>query len=145
LPVVKQKQSLFSSLGQKVPYSSNIPIANGRKKRIIIAFDRMKQGVMKSTVEQLIKNALALLQEQHVVPNDAVVDVTVERTKEASHGDYATNIALVLAKPARQSPRKLAELILPLVSNNPLIDRVEIAGPGFINFFMKNTERLQII
>ena len=104
-----------------------------------------ERSVMKSTVEQLLKQALSVLQESGTIPNDVVVDIKIERTKDAMHGDYATNMALTLAKPCEQSPRKMAELLVQTFSTHPLIDRVEIAGPGFINFFMRTTERAQII
>ena len=100
---------------------------------------------MKSTVEQLLGQALRDLQQSGIIPHDVVIDIKIERTKDASHGDYATNMALTLAKPCGQSPRKLAELLVQTISSHPFIERVEIAGPGFINFFMQSTERAQII
>lgn len=99
---------------------------------------------MKSTVERLLSQALTALQQSGTIPHDVVVDIHVERTKDASHGDYATNVALTLAKPCGQSPRKLAEALVQELSH-PTLERVEVAGPGFINFFMKSTERAQII
>ncbi len=102
-------------------------------------------GSMKSTVERLLGQALSALQQAGTIPQDLNIEIQVERTKDASHGDYATNIALVLAKPCGQSPRKLAELLVQTFDAHPTLERVEIAGPGFINFFMKSTERAQII
>ncbi len=99
---------------------------------------------MKSTVERLLGQALAALQQSGTIPNDVAIDIQVERTKDASHGDYATNIALMLAKPCGQSPRKLAELLVHELAH-PAFERIEIAGPGFINFFMKSNERARII
>ncbi len=100
---------------------------------------------MKSTVEQLLRQALCALQQSGIIPQDVVIDIKVERTKDRSHGDYATNMALILAKPCGQIPRKLAELIVGTFPEHPLLERVDIAGPGFINFFMRSTERAQII
>ena len=100
---------------------------------------------MKSTVEQLLEQALCALRQSGAIPADVAIDIKVERTKDASHGDYATNMALTLAKPCGQSPRKLAELVVQTFTEHPLLERVEIAGPGFINFFMRSTERAQII
>lgn len=100
---------------------------------------------MKSTVEQLLEQALRALQQSGTIPLDVVIDIKVERTKDASHGDYASNMALTLAKPCGQSPRKIAELVIQTFSEHPLLERVEIAGPGFINFFMRSAERAQII
>ncbi len=100
---------------------------------------------MKSTVERLLEQALSALQQSGILPQDVVLDIQVERAKDANHGDYATNMALILAKPCGQSPRKLAELLIQAMPGHPILERVEIAGPGFINFFIKNTERAQII
>ena len=100
---------------------------------------------MKSIVEQLLEQSLRELKQLGCVPPDMVVAIKVERTKDASHGDYATNAALILAKYSTQPPRKLAELMVQTFAAHPFIERVEIAGPGFINFFMKSAERAQII
>ncbi len=100
---------------------------------------------MKRTVEQLITQSLQGLIQSGGIPNDVVVDFKVERTQDSDHGDFATNAALVLAKPCRMSPRKIAELLVSAMPAHPLVDRVEIAGPGFINFFMRATERAQVI
>ena len=60
----------------------------------------------------------------------------VERSRDTAHGDFACNVALRLAKSLRANPRKLAEQIVAALPKNELIERAEIAGPGFINFFM---------
>jgi arginyl-tRNA synthetase len=78
--------------------------------------------------------AVQQLKHDGVVPADASIDgITLEPPKDASHGDLATNAAMVLAKPASLAPRALAERIAPLLASDPYIERVEIAGPGFIN------------
>jgi arginyl-tRNA synthetase len=78
--------------------------------------------------------AIQQLKHDGVVPQDAsVVGITLEPPKDPTHGDLATNAAMVLAKAARQSPRALAERLAPLIAVDTLIDKVEIAGPGFIN------------
>ncbi len=100
---------------------------------------------MKSTVEQLLAQALSTLQQSDKLPRDVVADIKVERTKDASHGDYATNLALTLAKPCGKSPRQIAELLVSALSAHPFLAKVDIAGPGFINFFMQSAERAQII
>jgi arginyl-tRNA synthetase len=69
-----------------------------------------------------------------VVPQGGSIEgITLEAPKDASHGDLATNAAMVLAKAAGKPPRALAERIVPLLASDPHIDKVEIAGPGFIN------------
>jgi arginyl-tRNA synthetase len=78
--------------------------------------------------------AVQQLKHDGVVPHHAsIAGITLEPPKDASHGDLATNAAMVLAKPARLAPRALAERIVPLLASDPHIESVEIAGPGFIN------------
>ncbi|MDP3705601.1 MAG: arginine--tRNA ligase [Legionellaceae bacterium] len=100
---------------------------------------------MKLTVEQLLQQALNQLQVSGVIPQDRRVDAKVERAKDKSHGDFSTNIALILAKPCGMSPRQLAELLTKALPAHEQLERVEIAGPGFINFYTHVTDRLQII
>ena len=78
--------------------------------------------------------AVQQLKHDGVVPPDASIEgITLGSPKDASHGDLATNAAMVLAKLAGLGPRALAERIVPLLASDPHIDKVEIAGPGFIN------------
>jgi arginyl-tRNA synthetase len=62
--------------------------------------------------------------------------VTIERARDAQHGDFASNVAMRLAKAARKNPRELAQAIVAALPANPLIVRAEVAGAGFINFFL---------
>ena len=66
----------------------------------------------------------------------AVPDADLERTRDPAHGDFATSIALKLAKAAKRKPRELAELLATNLPASALVERVEIAGPGFINFHL---------
>jgi arginyl-tRNA synthetase len=78
--------------------------------------------------------AVQQLKHDGVVPQGASIDgITLEPPKDASHGDLATNAAMVLAKAAGKPPRALAERLAPLLAVDTQIDKVEIAGPGFIN------------
>ena len=78
--------------------------------------------------------AVQQLKHDGVVPHRASIEgITLEPPKDASHGDLATNAAMVLAKVAGKKPRELAERIVPLLASDPFIAKVEIAGPGFIN------------
>jgi arginyl-tRNA synthetase len=78
--------------------------------------------------------AVQQLKHDGVVPAGASIEgIALEPPKDSAHGDLATNAAMVLAKPAGLPPRALAERIVPLLSSDPFIDKVEIAGPGFIN------------
>ena len=91
---------------------------------------------MKHIVAELVANALANLPELAGAAADLSIEGTVERTRDASHGDFASNIAMRLAKPARKSPRDIAASIVESLGDNPDIEKVEIAGPGFINFHL---------
>ena len=90
---------------------------------------------MKQQLEQLLATALSSLRDALGVPQ-AAETVTVERSRDARHGDFATNIALRLAKAARSNPRELAQRIIAALPPSPLVLRTEIAGAGFINFFL---------
>ena len=93
---------------------------------------------MKQSLEQLVLAALNRLP-AGLLPAPPTPDaVVVERTREAQHGDFATNIAMRLAKTAQRSPRELAQSIVAALPANPLVARTEIAGAGFINFFLSH-------
>ena len=78
--------------------------------------------------------AVQQLKHDGVVPHDASIEgITLEPPKDASHGDLATNAAMVLAKAAGKPPRALAERIAPLIAADCHVEKVDIAGPGFIN------------
>ncbi len=89
---------------------------------------------MKHHIESLIRSAVESLQGEGALPADLPLKILVERTRDASHGDYACNIALMLAKPARSKPRDLASVIVAVLPPSDQVAKVEIAGPGFINF-----------
>ena len=91
---------------------------------------------MKQIVIQIIDSALAELPELRDAAADIALESTVERTRDPSHGDFACNIAMRLAKPARKSPRDIAATIVAAIGENAAVDKVEIAGPGFINFHL---------
>ena len=93
---------------------------------------------MKTLIESLLRRALDALPESLVSPAERAVVIEVERTKDPQHGDFATNLAMRLAKSARQNPRKLAEALKAALPADPAIARVEIAGAGFINFHLRN-------
>ena len=91
---------------------------------------------MKQIIEKLAASALAALPDD-VLPADLRATVPgVERTRDPAHGDFACNVAMQLAKAARRNPRQLAQAIVAALPASPLVSKVEIAGPGFINFFL---------
>jgi arginyl-tRNA synthetase len=91
---------------------------------------------LKYLIENLVRGALAALPEElrslDITPGSA----TIERTRDTTHGDFACNIAMQLAKAAKRKPRELAQAIVAALPASDLVAKVEIAGPGFINFFV---------
>lgn len=84
--------------------------------------------------------AVQQLKHDGVVPPEASIEgITLGAPKDASHGDLATNAAMVLAKEAGLAPKALAERIVPLLASDPHIDKVDIAGPGFINLTLASS------
>jgi arginyl-tRNA synthetase len=100
---------------------------------------------LKAQIESLLNAAIAGLQAEGGLPHDASVKVEIDHTRSPEHGDFACNVALALAKAARVKPRELAERIVKALPASPLIAKVEIAGPGFINFFLKENAYQQVI
>ena len=94
---------------------------------------------MKHIVAELLTNALAALPELTEAAFDLSVSSTVERTRDPSHGDFASNIAMRLAKPARKSPRDIAASIVQALSESEQVNRIDVAGPGFINFHLSDS------
>lgn len=86
--------------------------------------------------------ALLDLKRAGVLPAEAEPAFVIERTKSREHGDYATNVALLLAKLAGRKPRELAEALAKAVPRSQHLAKVEIAGPGFINFHLNQACRL---
>ncbi len=93
---------------------------------------------MKTTLEGLLRSALESLPDDVLPATLRDLPVDIERTRDASHGDYASNVAMRHAKSARTNPRALAEKIIAALPANGMIARAEIAGPGFINFYLVN-------
>ncbi|GGI79730.1 arginine--tRNA ligase [Shewanella gelidii] len=91
---------------------------------------------MKSHIQDLLEQTLASLKDQGVVPADFAARIQVDRTKDKSHGDFATNLAMMLTKAARMKPRDIAQLIIDNLPASSHVAKVDIAGPGFINFFI---------
>ncbi|MDR3478036.1 MAG: arginine--tRNA ligase [Gammaproteobacteria bacterium] len=90
---------------------------------------------MKQHIEHLIQAALQTLQQQ----GDLVIDsprIQIDNVKDKQHGDLACNIAMMLAKEAKRKPREIAEMIVKALPASSKVAKVEIAGPGFINFFL---------
>ena len=90
---------------------------------------------MKSTLRALVEQAIDALRSAGTLPADAASpDFVIERPKNRAQGDFSTNAAMLLAKPAKSNPRALAQALVDALPKNDAIASVEIAGPGFINF-----------
>jgi arginyl-tRNA synthetase len=94
----------------------------------------------KSRVEAALRSAL-----ERIAPEHAGAPLLLERPKQAEHGDLSSNVALQLAKPLKRNPRQLAVEIASKIEKDEVIEAAEVAGPGFINFRLKNEGRLQVI
>ncbi|MGI9211778.1 MAG: arginine--tRNA ligase [Methylococcaceae bacterium] len=100
---------------------------------------------MKKTLENLLLDAVHALHRSGDLPVEISVPVAVERTRDTQHGDFATNLAMTLAKAARRAPRAMAEKLIARIEQHPAITKAEIAGPGFINFFLTGASRFQVV
>lgn len=86
---------------------------------------------MESYLQEIIGNALLSMD----LDEDQIPEIKIETPRDPDHGDAATNVAMQLAKPLRNNPRKIAEQLVAALSLDPSkISAAEIAGPGFINF-----------
>lgn len=95
---------------------------------------------MKKALHDLIKQSL-----QQLYPDYDLPEFQIENTKDPKHGDYACNFALVAAKVLGKPPREIAQNITQSLSTTPIIERIEIAGPGFINFKLSPAAHYKII
>jgi arginyl-tRNA synthetase len=95
---------------------------------------------LKQTITELILQAVSPL-----VADTSSLNIILERPKSAEHGDFATNIAMQLAKPLKQNPRMIAQQIIDGLPANQVISKIEIAGAGFINFFLSADSKQAIV
>jgi arginyl-tRNA synthetase len=91
---------------------------------------------MKSAIAKFLDDALSRLPELADAAGELAAESTIERTRDAAHGHFASNIAMRIAKPARRSPRDVAAAIVEQLPDTDQVEKVEIAGPGFINFYL---------
>ncbi len=95
-------------------------------------------------IEQLIQTALVHLSQAGQLSGD-LPKIQIDATKDKQHGDFACNIALILAKPLQRKPRDIAEMIVKALPASSDIAKVEIAGPGFINFYLSSEALYSVI
>ncbi|GAA6135575.1 arginine--tRNA ligase [Oceaniserpentilla sp. 4NH20-0058] len=100
---------------------------------------------MKQQLISLIEDTLCALKDAGKLPADAAPKIMVENTKDKAHGDYASNIAMASAKLAGMKPRDWAQEIINALPVSPILNKAEIAGPGFINFFVTEAASLSIV
>lgn len=91
---------------------------------------------LREQVKELIAAALTRAVDDGALPLAALPVVVVERSRDPSHGDFASPVALGLAREARRSPRDIATTIVGYLGESPLVARTDVAGPGFINVFL---------
>lgn len=99
---------------------------------------------LKDELQQLITSAIQSLIDNGSLDVEIPV-IKIDRTRDKSHGDFSANAAMILAKPARKNPREIANLIVDALPENNFVEKVDIAGPGFINFFVSNDSRQSVV
>ena len=99
---------------------------------------------MKDQLKNLVGQALSIFIQKHGLEID-LPEIQIERTKDKTHGDFACNIAMMLAKPAKMNPRQIASDIVEALPTSDVVTQVEIAGPGFINFFLSAEASQQVV
>lgn len=100
---------------------------------------------MNTAIQAALDHAVQSLKQQGVLPSEWNNNSTLTRTKDRSHGDFASNVAMTAAKAAGLKPRDLAEQILANLPEVADISKAEIAGPGFINFFLNANQRFAVL
>jgi len=100
---------------------------------------------MKQELSALIEQTLDALKSAGKLPADAAPKIMVDNTKDKAHGDYASNIAMVSSKMAGMNPRQWAEEIVNALPDSPILNKAEIAGPGFINFFVTEAASFSVV
>jgi len=101
---------------------------------------------LKNRITQLLATAANQLHSQGLLPEAVNPEsINLDRSRDTSHGDFASNLALTLAKSAGTKPRDLAEQLIAALPTDDIVEKVEIAGPGFINFFLKMASLNRVI
>ncbi len=94
---------------------------------------------MKQSIKEIVREAALTACKNGDLPSDQIPEMEIEVPRHTSHGDFSTNVAMVSASIQKMAPRKIAEHIVSEIELSGIIEKVEIAGPGFINFFLSNT------
>jgi len=99
---------------------------------------------VKDALQQLISQAIQSLIDNGTL-TVAMPSIKIDRTRDKSHGDFSANAAMLLAKPARKNPREIALLIVEHLPDSDFVKKVDIAGPGFINFYVTDDSRQNVV
>ena len=101
---------------------------------------------MKFEVQEIVRAGLDNLVADGILPADAVDTAPhIERTRQKSHGDFATNAALTLSRAAGMKPRDLAARLIEAMPASEIIERCDVAGPGFVNLFLSAASYRQLV
>ena len=100
---------------------------------------------MKDRLQALVRDAVRGLLDETAAAEAMPASILIEDSRDPAHGDYACNVAMVLARPLKQPPRRIAEQLVQRLGESSLVERTEIAGPGFINFFLRADARLALV
>jgi len=100
---------------------------------------------MKTQIQQLVSQALEKIAVDGIIAPEQIPQPIIERARDTRHGDFACNVAMVLAKPARSRPRDLADKLVAALPESALLEKVEIAGPGFINFYLTSAAYYELV
>ena len=99
----------------------------------------MPAPLLIDTIQQLVAQAIESAREEGVLQLETMPEIQVERPGNSEHGDFATNLPLRLARATRINPLELAQSMAAHIPTGDIIDRVEAAPPGFINFYLKES------
>ncbi len=94
---------------------------------------------MKATLEEIVLSVLNTARVEGVIKSEAMPPIIIDRPKREEHGDFSTNVAMLMASSEGRKPRDIAEDILSHLGAHEMIEKCEVAGPGFINFFLKES------
>ncbi len=100
---------------------------------------------MKKQIQEILVQSLKALESKEIIPAIELPNIKIENTRDPAHGDFASNIAMVMAKAVKSNPRELANNIINHLPESEILERTEIAGPGFINFFLKKNAHQSIV
>lgn len=100
---------------------------------------------MKQALVDILTDVVAQLKADGLIAEDAQPRIHVENTKDKAHGDFATNLAMMLTKMVGKPPRDVAQIIIDKIGSQSVIDKIDIAGPGFINFFVQDSAKFDIV